>query len=383
MKMEEIMNSKNVVNSVLNHEQPEYIPIGTYAIDCDTAEMILGHETYVRNKIKIQISLWEGRRDEVLQSLKEDSVELLKKLDCIDVIIAFKEAPILPPKDYKSKKIKKINDTTWELEDGHVYQFSAQTNDISIVKYPDIEYDINDYLKEPQYKVPDESIFDAYDHLLANMQDRFIAGVSAGFDPMVLLGGMEKGLMEYYYNPELVKAIINYNTISHNFLDQYYIRNGVDQVFVELDPATTTAPLLSPEKFREFCLPAIKSRVQNIKKFRDKVMLHSCGNTWKLMDMFIEAGIDCNQSLQTGAGMDIKLLKEKYGKQLCFWGGVSVENLIMGTTQEVRNDVRYAMKHGAPNGGFILGPSHSIAYGVKYDNFMAMLDEHSKLKYNV
>jgi uroporphyrinogen decarboxylase len=138
---------------------------------------------------------------------------------------------------------------------------------------------------------------------------------------------------------------------------------------------------MSPEMFREFCLPAMKKRVENIKRFCPKVMLHSCGNTWKLMDMFIEAGIDLNQSLQTGAGMDIKRLKEEYGAKMCFWGGVSVEKLIMGTPEDVRADVRYAMEYGAPNGGFILGPSHSIAYGVKYDNFMAMLDEHSKLKF--
>jgi len=53
----------------------------------------------------------------------------------------------------------------------------------------------------------------------------------------------------------------------------------------------------------------------------------------------------------------------------------------MGTPEEVREDVRYAIRYGMPEGGFILGPSHSIAYGVKYYNFMAMLDEHAKLKY--
>jgi hypothetical protein len=32
-----------------------------------------------------------------------------------------------------------------------------------------------------------------------------------------------------------------------------------------------------------------------------------------------------------------------------------------------------------PGGRFILGASHSIAVGTKYDNFMAMLDEYTKL----
>ena len=32
-----------------------------------------------------------------------------------------------------------------------------------------------------------------------------------------------------------------------------------------------------------------------------------------------------------------------------------------------------------PGGRFILGASHSIAVGTRYDNYMAMLDEHRKL----
>ena len=84
-----------------------------YAIDCDTVEKVIGHKTYVRNKIEVQLALWAGKRDEVAQSLKEDSVDLFKKLDCIDLIIPFKEAELLPPKDYTPEKVKKLNENTW------------------------------------------------------------------------------------------------------------------------------------------------------------------------------------------------------------------------------------------------------------------------------
>lgn len=376
------MDSKSAVNAVLNHQKPDHIPLGTYAIDHDTVEKILGHETYVRNKVKIQLALWEGRRDEVAQSLKEDSVELFKKLDCIDVIIPCKEAPLLPPKDYIPTKVRKLDDSTWVDERGLVYKYSYSTNDIAVISNP-IEYKIEDFQGEPQCTAPDETIFEAYDHLAGHMgKERFLAGISGGFNPMLLLGCMERGLMEYCMNPELVLAALQYYAKIQNFLDGYYIREGIDQVFIEDDFAMTNGPLLSPEMFEKICLPVMRERICNIRKYREKVMLHCCGNTWKLMDMIIDAGVDGYQSLQTGAGMNIRELKEKYGSKLCFWGGVSVEKLIEGSPEEVREDVRYAMKYGSPDGGFILGPSHSIAYGVKYDNFMAMLDEYDKLKYN-
>ena len=98
------------------------------------------------------------------------------------------------------------------------------------------------------------------------------------------------------------------------------------------------------------------------------------------MEMFIEAGVDCYQSLQTTAGMGCGRLKADFGDRLCFWGGVPVETLIAGDPDDVRNDVRKAMREGAHGSGFILGPSHSIAKNTRYDNFMAMLDEYNKLK---
>jgi uroporphyrinogen decarboxylase len=98
------------------------------------------------------------------------------------------------------------------------------------------------------------------------------------------------------------------------------------------------------------------------------------------MEMLIECGIDCYQSLQTTAGMEVGRLKAMFGDRLCLWGGVPVETLIAGTPEDVRRAVRAAMERGAPGGGFILGPSHSVAMNTKYENFMAMLDEYVALR---
>jgi uroporphyrinogen-III decarboxylase len=64
---------------------------------------------------------------------------------------------------------------------------------------------------------------------------------------------------------------------------------------------------------------------------------------------------------------------------MVFWGGIPVEHLVGGTPDDIRRDVREALEKGRRARGFILGPSHSIAYGTKYDNFMALLDEYARL----
>ena len=72
-------------------------------------------------------------------------------------------------------------------------------------------------------------------------------------------------------------------------------------------------------------------------------------------------------------------LKNSIGDKITLWGGIAVENMVGGTTNDIRNDVRRAMDCAMEGGRFILGISHSVAVGSKYDNYMAMLDEYHKL----
>jgi len=68
------MTGKQTVQNILNHITPGYIPIGTYAIDCDTVREIIGHETYVRDKPAQALALWAGRRD------KSGNAPMMKRL---------------------------------------------------------------------------------------------------------------------------------------------------------------------------------------------------------------------------------------------------------------------------------------------------------------
>ena len=75
------MNSKQRVLTTLNGEIPDRVPIGEFAVDFDTVEKIIGHETFLRAKAKSQIAFWEGRHDEVADSYLNDHIELHEKLE--------------------------------------------------------------------------------------------------------------------------------------------------------------------------------------------------------------------------------------------------------------------------------------------------------------
>jgi len=378
------MTSKECVRRTIDLEPPPYVPLGFYVVDHDTIENVIGRETYVRNKIKIRLAYWDGRRDEVVESFKRDTVEFFQKIDCCD-IITFKEAPIVPPKDYDPPKVKRLSDCTWEDEEGRIWRASGLTNDISVVHVPDhlrrCQPKLDDYETHAEAVEPDPSVFEACDHIIEHLgKDRYIAGTSAGLTAMINLPGESGGLLGYYLHPEIVHAAARQSVQRQNQEDAWRIRPGQDAVFFEQDMAASKGPMISPEMFREFCLPSMKERVGRVRSFGKQTILHNCGNNRSLMDQFVEAGVQCYQSLQSIPDMAIGGLKRDFGKRMAFWGGLSLEVLITGTPEDCRANVRQAMEAGAPGGGFILGPSHSIAKGTPYDNFMAVLDEYTRLR---
>ena len=83
---------------------------------------MIGHETYLRAKAKSQIAFWEGRRDEVAQSWKEDFVELQKRLPIFDIVnLASQATAMLPPADLPRVRYRKLDDVTYELPNGDIY----------------------------------------------------------------------------------------------------------------------------------------------------------------------------------------------------------------------------------------------------------------------
>ena len=63
------MNSKVRVIKTINHDEPDRVPVGEWGIDHDHVSRMLGHHTYWRNRKDTTLALWEGRRDEVVDTI--------------------------------------------------------------------------------------------------------------------------------------------------------------------------------------------------------------------------------------------------------------------------------------------------------------------------
>jgi hypothetical protein len=383
------MTSKERVKAVLGNTLPDKAPWGEWAIDFDTVSRVIGHETFYRAKARSMLAFWEGRREEVVQSWKEDGIDFFRRMDCFDIInISATASGLAPSKKQEFEKPRRIEDNTWEFRDGTVYKYSEVTADLTKVHDPHAgarSYTASDFAGEPVVEPPDESCFEVVDAFIeAFSADRFLMGPSGSEVGLLLLdsGSGEGGasfasaLMLYLDNPEAIKAAIRQAVARSNRLDRYCIRPGQDAVAFGQDFSSSQGPFISPELFREIVLPGIKARVDNIHdEFGLYVMKHACGNNNKLMDMFAEAGYDAYQSIQSTAQMDLGRIKKEYGRHLVAWGGVREELLVSGTAEEVREEVRRALAAYKPGGRYIFGSTHSIAVGTRYDNFLAMAEE--------
>jgi len=376
------MTSKERVTATLEGRVPDRVPYAEFAVDFDTVERLLGHETFLRAKAKSQIAFWEGRHDEVAASWLEDHVALQRKLP-LD-IVTFPMATWEMPPETDEPPPRRLDAVTWEDREGRVYRLSEATQDITCVYDPVRDarvFTAAEFEKEPEPLRRDERSWKILDAVIQRFKhEKFICGPSGGSVGIVLLGGMERGLFELAANPEAVRAATRYLVRQQNDADAVLIHPDSDAVMWAEDLGYKTGPLIGPAMFRDVFLEANKERARNVKvRHGKKILKHCCGNINLLMDFFIEIGFDAYQSIQPTAGMDICRLKKDYGARITLWGGVAVENLVGGTPDDVRADVRRSMACAKPGGRFILGSSHSVAVGTRYDNFMALLDEHSKL----
>ena len=376
------MTSKERVYAALEGRIPDRVPYAEFAVDFDTVERLLGHETFLRAKARSQIAFWEGRHAEVAQSWREDHIALHRKLP-LD-IVTFPMATWEMPPETEEPPPRRLDPTTWEDREGRIYRLSEATWDITCIHDPVRDakvFTAAEFEKDDTPIRRDERSWKILDAVVQEFKrDKFICGPSGGSVGIVLLGGMERGLLELAANPEAVRAATKSLVGRQNEADAVLIHPDSDAVMWAEDLGYKTGPLIGPAMFRDFFLEANKERARNVKdRYGRKILKHCCGNINLLLDFFIEIGFDAYQSIQPTAGMDICGLKRDYGDRITLWGGVAVENLVGGTPEDVRSDVRRAMACAKPGGRFILGASHSVAVGTKYDNYMALLDEHSKL----
>lgn len=135
--------------------------------------------------------------------------------------------------------------------------------------------------------------------------------------------------------------------------------------------------LIRPELYRKMIKPKQRRLVEAIKKKTDaKLFYHSCGATFDLVPDLIDLGFDILNPVQVSArGMDTRRLKQEYGRDIVFWGGIDTQHVMpFGNPQEVVDEVKRRIDDLAPGGGFVFATVHNIQAFVPPENIVTAFD---------
>ena len=354
--------------------EPDRIPSGEFATDYPVVEASLGKRTYWRAKIREVKALWSGKRDEVVESQKRDIVEFTLKmgLDMVPVVL-------VPSRYNRIEKPKRIGPNMWRDSEGNVFRLAEASENLICVRRADEngEFTVDDfYYEEPEI---DDSMLELVRYVVAELGDTHFIFARSPDGSIALPGGLVRGIKLCITHPEVVKKAVEVSLKRAIFIDRVFAREGVDALAPGADYGYNKGTFLPPSVIEELFFPAMKKQCEAAHSLGVKIIKHSCGNNWPIMDLFVRAGYDAYQSIQQTAGMEIGRLKELYGHRITLWGGVPCEELAGGSVETVVRLTREAISKCAPGGRFICGSSHSLLVGTKFENYAAMLREIRRL----
>lgn len=194
--------------------------------------------------------------------------------------------------------------------------------------------------------------------------------------------GVEEWYISTVMREDFIKKLYDRQTdIALENLKKIYnvIGDRIQVVYIcGTDFGTQNSTFCSPETFSRVWMPYYKKVNDWIhRNTKWKTFKHSCGAIESFMDLFIASGFDIINPVQINAsGMDPRLLKQKYGDRIVFWGGgVDTQGVFaFGTPAQVKEQVKRQCDILNKNGGFVFNTIHNIQANVPFENVVAMLE---------
>ena len=329
------MNQKEKVVSALERQEPDSVPTWEWDFNLKVVKTITG---------------------------SEDVLDLIEQLDLDGIVVRPNYT-----KEY-------LEDGVYVDEWGCTRQITSES--ISVI----IENPIKDIKDHTTYQFPDPYASHRFKQLEQTFH-RFgqakaiILNVRDVFSDIRDLLGYENALIalitEQEYFEQLLNRVIEYNRALAQIA---YTTFNTNIIGTTDDIAGTQGLIFSPKVFFGFLGPKFREVIKGFKDIGYYCIKHCDGDIMPILEYWIDCGIDCIDPIDPLSGMDLALVKQKYGDRVCIKGNVDcTETLVYGTEQDVEKAVKVCLRQAAHGGGYILSSSNMIHSGVKPENYIAMI----------
>jgi uroporphyrinogen decarboxylase len=207
---------------------------------------------------------------------------------------------------------------------------------------------------------------------------KYTAGMThlALFERFHCLRGMENAFGDLCLFPDevdrLLGALTDYMVEMVRCWGQL---GGVDGFFLTDDWGTQSALMISPPMWRRFFAARYRRICDEAHRWDMDVIFHSCGNVTEIVGDLIDAGVDVLDPVQPEA-MDLARIAQEFGGKVAFSGGISDQELVSFTSNQVRGHVRRTIDLlGGPLGNaYIVAPSNTLPPDVPLENLQALFE---------
>ena len=250
---------------------------------------------------------------------------------------------------------------TVDRDIGVVADYILKSSDMSGYKFPDI----------------DRVALDRDMKRLTNPGNNTFRVADVGFtlfEKAWTLRGMDNVLMDMVLEPGFINILLDGITEYELKLIDAILTYDVDGFLFGDDWGQQKGLIMGPAYWRKFIKPRMKIMFERVRKAGKKVLLHSCGDIHEILPDLIEIGLDVYQTLQPEI-YDIRKIKNEYGRDLAFWGGISTQTLLpYATAAKLKRIVRETIGILGANGGYIAAPTHAVPGDVPPENIVAMIE---------
>ena len=196
------------------------------------------------------------------------------------------------------------------------------------------------------------------------------------FEQAWYLRGFEAILMDFISNPAIAHELLERITEILTAASKKIVAAGIDVLILGDDIGSQGGLIISLPHYREFLKHRHQKVIQEVKSVNPEiqVLYHSDGNILEAIPDLIEIGIDILNPVQPEC-MDPEYVKSIYGKDLSFWGAISLQKTLpFGTKDDIVREIRMRAESIGRGGRYVIAPAHVIGSDVPWTNIIAFCE---------
>ncbi len=192
------------------------------------------------------------------------------------------------------------------------------------------------------------------------------------------LVGFEKFIVDLYEERDYVFGLMDRMAEYSIGVGRELLNIGVDLLWLGDDVGMQSGMMLDPAVWRRHVKDRLAGVIADLKGVQPtvKIAYHSCGSYEPIIPDLIEIGVDVLNALQpTAKDMELAPLKRRYGREVCFFGGVDTQAALpFGTLDDVEKEVRRVLVEGGIGGGLILAGAHNLQPDVSVEKVLKVFE---------